>query len=350
MTQACLHTAGQPARVPVRAPLRARLGCWAHERWRAECALRPGLAWASGIDWTDLCNRHERLERVERGRRCPWPDSSCLTVARVFPEVGARLLARCLEEWPIGWSGGAGLSPTPEVSVVLPVGGADRVAQMTAVVRCFLGQSFSGAELIVSEYGVASALEGLLPPGVRHVFTASSGAAFNKSRAMNRGVEAARGPVVVLHDADVLVPRDYLSQVAGALAAGWDAVRPVRFLFMADAAASEAVVAGRLPAALAEIQQNTAGLSTAVRRTTYLALGGHDERFEGWGGEDTEFLDRLRTRRLHPGAWLPAVHLWHAAAPGKRAGARNADQMKRILAVPVEERIRALTRAGDATR
>ncbi len=39
-----------------------------------------------------------------------------------------------------------------------------------------------------------------------------------------------------------------------------------------------------------------------------------DERFEGWGCEDTEFLRRISWRRL-PG---PLFHIWHAKASKDR--------------------------------
>jgi hypothetical protein len=39
-----------------------------------------------------------------------------------------------------------------------------------------------------------------------------------------------------------------------------------------------------------------------------------DERFEGWGCEDTEFLRRIPWRRL-PG---PLFHIWHAKASKER--------------------------------
>ncbi|MCC7096261.1 MAG: hypothetical protein IT472_03660 [Thermomonas sp.] len=71
-----------------------------------------------------------------------------------------------------------------------------------------------------------------------------------------------------------------------------------------------------------DIVENTP-MPIAVRKTTYWAIGGHDEDYAGWGGEDTEFLDRLRTRRISEAGWLPLLHVWHAAAPNKASGDRN---------------------------
>jgi GT2 family glycosyltransferase len=66
-----------------------------------------------------------------------------------------------------------------------------------------------------------------------------------------------------------------------------------------------------------DIMQNFPGGSLGVRREVYHAIGGMDESFEGWGGEDNEFLDRLNTTNVFQGGFLPAVHLWHASRPSK---------------------------------
>ena len=61
------------------------------------------------------------------------------------------------------------------------------------------------------------------------------------------------------------------------------------------------------------------GGSIALSRRVYEEIGGFDEEFVGWGGEDNEFWDRCLTRRIYPFAYLPLIHLWHELQPGKRA-------------------------------
>jgi glycosyltransferase involved in cell wall biosynthesis len=236
----------------------------------------------------------------------------------------------------------------PRVSVIVPAGGRERLSQLMTTLRSLMGQSARDFEIVVAEYGEVSLLADALPSGVRHVFVPSGGGAFNKSLALNRGVDAARGAIMLLHDADVVVPRGYLKSVAEVFDEGWEAVRPVRLLFhLAEEATTAFENALSVPDVLADIQQNNPGISTAVLKTIYVGIGGHDERFEGWGGEDNEFLDRLRTRRLCPAAWLPAIHLWHGPAPKKSSGDRNQTLTREICKSPVEERIaRLLSLAG----
>jgi GT2 family glycosyltransferase len=58
--------------------------------------------------------------------------------------------------------------------------------------------------------------------------------------------------------------------------------------------------------------QNLHGGSVAITREGYEAIGGLDEDFVGWGGEDNEFWDRAETLRSTRFGYLPIVHLWHA--------------------------------------
>ena len=65
------------------------------------------------------------------------------------------------------------------------------------------------------------------------------------------------------------------------------------------------------------MQNAEAGGSLAMARSAFFAIGGYDESFIGWGGEDNEFWERAQTRRVWPFGYLPMVHLWHAAQPRK---------------------------------
>lgn len=342
---------------PAGVGLRSRLGCWLHERWRLECALHGALSRLTGIRWQDLCNRIERLgEGGDRDSRvCDWQWTSELTVCRVFPCAAGRLCRHCFREWPM--EGGdrrqAGdRDPVPLISVVIPVGGRDRHAALMAVLRAFLRQTIREIEIIVVEQGLAPLGAGALPAGVRYLGEAGGAeeAGFNKSRLLNAGVRLARAPWVLLHDADIVVPARYVEAILVRGRAGWEAVRPIRFLFYAGREESAGFIAhGRLSGSIERVTQNFPGASTAITREAYGAIGGHDEGFVGWGGEDTEFLDRLRTRRLFPGHFAPALHLWHPPAAKKSSGDRNQGRLDRQMALPAAARIRALRGEGPAS-
>lgn len=335
------------------ASLRQKAGCWICERWRMEVACGP--RWFSrmlGIEWPDLCNRNERVLRtLNGGRVCQWQDSSMLTLARVFPSAAARLMQRALEDWPLPPSGGClsgdRCTGKPKLCVILPVSGAERAVQLRAVLRAMLSQKAgAGVEIIVVEHGPAPSCRALCLPGVRHIhIPVSQGKQFNKSLAFNEGARATTAPWLLLHDADVVPPADYASEILRHAEEGWDAARLLRFLFLLDEPGSALFInsrGARLPDRLEGVHQNYPGVSTAISCKAYWRIGGHDERFEGWGGEDLEFLDRLETVRQFPGAFLPALHLWHPPATQKRSDHRNREQTAAIRAIPPEQRIRDL--------
>jgi N-terminal domain of galactosyltransferase/Glycosyl transferase family 2 len=338
-----------------RPSLKSQLGCWLHERWRTEVAIcAPRLASQFRMDWKWLCNRHERLTAGEDGATiCDWENSSILTAARLFPDTGGRLLKRCLQEWPVRLADATAseaVASTPKISIILPVGGRDRIPLFLCVLKAFFGQTVKDIEILAVEHSATPDFRDVCPPSVNYLFLPrSEGQQFNKSLAMNAAVSAAQAPAVLLHDADVVPPARYLESILEILGNGWDAVRPIRFTFELDRCASEAFMNGdgrMIPAKVAEIRANNPGLSTALTKDVYAALGGHDERFEGWGGEDAEFLDRLKTVRLFPGEYCPAIHLWHHPASKKATGDRNTDIYSLVSAATTAERIYNLTKCS----
>ena len=65
------------------------------------------------------------------------------------------------------------------------------------------------------------------------------------------------------------------------------------------------------------------GLMYAMSRNVFGAIGGWDERFVGWGGEDRAVCCAAST--LATLQWLPvtAYHLWHPPAPGGKLNKRD---------------------------
>jgi hypothetical protein len=320
------------------------LGCWLNERWKTERAmLLPG-----GFQWLDLRNRHEVLteDDVSGGRVCQWRDSSQLTVSRIFPDVGRRLLMHCLREWPLqlNYDSPALRSDEPEASVLIAIGGVDRLRQFLTVLASLRGQSHGSMEIIVVEQSLTPELEQTLPSDIRYLHDRQEvGVEFNKSRALNVAARAARGKYFLIHDADYVVPRDYVSECCRVLNHA-HAVRPSRFNFHLNQASTEDFTGQQqLPnAPVSEFIVQNNPTPMALRAESYWEIGGHDESFIGWGGEDVEFLSRLRTLTVAEGGWLPTIHLWHPPAPRKASGHRNQRQQDELLATDPRMRIERL--------
>ena len=178
-------------------------------------------------------------------------------------------------------------------------------------------------EAIVVEQDRHPRLEAPLPhPTARVVFAYNAGP-FNKAWGLNVGARHASGGVLAFGDADVIVPGG-LAQAAATCASSMQVVKPYRTLVDLTPEESARVRARggaeRLELDAARRNRDAIGERLvlcggwfAMRRDAFVALGGFDERFVGWGGEDDAMtlkveLARLATCELDPG---PALHLWH---------------------------------------
>lgn len=304
------------------ATLKQRLGCWAHERWRTEWALA-----ARGNAWLDLCNRHESLTVSDGGRArvCNWRDTSLLTVCRTFPAVGARLLRRCMRDWPIEFADTAVADGgQPEASIIIAFRGIERLAQLQCCLATLQAQRHAAFEIILVEQSWEALLSADMLPGVRHIHARSTSPdmPFNKSWAMNIGARQARADTLIFHDGDMLAPADYVQSALDLMWRGYQGARVPRLVFYPDRATSEAIQGGRSLLGIqqvGEVRQNCRGISLVMQKTAYWEIGGHDESFYGWGGEDDEILQRAETLNFYPGGFMPFVHLWHPVQKEKHS-------------------------------
>ena len=168
-----------------------------------------------------------------------------------------------------------------------------------------------------------------------------------RSWTFNVGARHTPAPVLVLHDNDMLVPADYAASILARLAQGYDVVNQKRFIFYLSEAHTRLIFAGQAAltsdAPLAIVQNLEGGGSVAITREAFDKIGGMDESFIGWGGEDNEFWDRAQTLRVWPYAGLPIVHLWHAAQPGKqKPGNSTLEHFKELSQVRAGDRIERL--------
>lgn len=162
---------------------------------------------------------------------------------------------------------------------------------------------------------------------------------FNKSAALNRAARAAGDwDLAVLIDADILPAT--IEQVRRAVAR---AARRGRLTFAHDRRvaltghATLQVLAGADPAALEceADDPNTFSSLSVIPRALWDAVGGFDERFDGWGGEDIAFMSACLSLAGIDRVGGDIFHLWHPT-DGHDTHARYPDNealMFRYLAV-----------------
>ena len=297
--------------------------------------------------WVAMRNRNERLSLDGRGARCEWIFTSELHIANVYPWAGARLMAKAFADWPIVLRDAPESNGKPDVSFVIGHRGLERLPHLLATLRSIAGQRGASIECVVVEQSARREIESRLPSWVRYVHTPAPEAAYNRSWTLNAGARAATADVLVLHDNDMICPADYASETLARAREGWLFQQPKRFIFNLSQRETETVFASgevrtNVPSV---IVQNAHGASIAAMREAYFAIGGYDESFVGWGGEDNEFWDRAETTgRVYDFGYLPFVHLWHAPQPGKQLGG-DAPAVRRwheLKEIPAAERIRRL--------
>jgi|CXWL01.1.fsa_nt_gi hypothetical protein len=307
--------------------------------------------------WIAIGNRHDALvpEADGPGIRCEGDWSSDLHACDVFPVLGSWLMSRALNQWPIRLAESAPAPSSPEVSFVIPHRGRERIELLRLVIASILAQRDARVECIVVEQSPTREVYDL-PNGVRylHLNHELDPQPWRKSWAFNVGVQMARGNIVVCHDGDILVPERYSAEIQSQMQGGrFQVVHLQRFLFYVDQAATADFAARGtvVPVRCERVNQNWQGGTLAITKSAYDAIGGFDERFVDWGGEDNEFFDRCTTLRQNTFGYLPFVHLWHAPQPTKFNAAREhaLSVMRERMAMPHAQRAAELKSAREMT-
>jgi N-terminal domain of galactosyltransferase len=139
---------------------------------------------------------------------------------------------------------------------------------------------------------------------------------WSKGQALADAATRAAHGVLVLADADSIVPADTLTDAVARVAAGAPWVMPHRKVYRLSEAHTARVYAGAAPEPRDTCRAPYAGVTgggiTVLSRATWDTVGGIDPRFVGWGGEDIAFGWALETL-CGPGVHLaaPLFHLWH---------------------------------------
>lgn len=207
--------------------------------------------------------------------------------------------------------------------------GRGRWDNLLAVLNWYSG--LTDTELLLVEQDERTRIDSsCLPESVNHLFIYNPGS-FNKSWAFNVGAMRARGTVLGIVDADLLVEAAVIQECFEQCHAEFQAVNPYAVLVDLDRERTN-------------LFQRTSRLSTkgedtlnrdykgeylcfcgglyVVRKDAYLEVGGRDERFLGWGGEDDamsvklELLGNIAVNRS-----AVAYHLFHdptLMGPGSR--------------------------------
>ena len=250
-------------------------------------------------------------------------------------------------------------------------------AALEACLRSAMAQTYPPDEIIVADDGsgpptlqVIDRLRAGSPVRLVHVWQEDQG--FRKAAVLNKAVARSRGEYLLLLDGDMVLERHFVEDHRSAARDGYfvhggrvllgpDATagllgreppdlrerseptavyhpatiamgsrqgRPIRFLSPGIRNRKNAIRSGwlsRVASRRAATARSASGGLLGIWRADLLRVNGFDERFVGWGWEDTEFVVRLLhsgIRRLELRHLALAYHLHHAGN-GRDGESRN---------------------------
>lgn len=302
--------------------------------------------------WQHLCNRNESLELNPSGPgvHCPWRWTSDLHACGVKPEFARQLAVRAFSEWPVRFSDTPAQNTLPQVSFVIAHEGTDRRDHVIWTVRSILAQQDTAIECLVVDQSDDPGFGDRLPPAAKYLHRPRPAGmhGWRKSWAFNQGARAASGEILIFHDGDIVCPSAYAATVVAHMQ-NHGAASIQRFLFNLDRnETTRFFAAQQWPAPLhpERVRQNWEGGTIAVRREAFFRLGGYDEAFVGWGGEDNEFFNRCSGIKHLTYGFVPFVHLWHPSQVDKhtRDNRNITHALDQRLAMPVAARMAELCR------
>lgn len=301
-----------------------------------------------------LCNRNEQLKYEPKGEgyQCNWQWTSDLYLPKVFPVFGKWLLNRAFEDYPIFFADKpASVEIKPEVSFLIGHRGQERLPLLQMTLKTIAAQTGCHIECIVVEQDNEKLIQDELPDWVRYIHTPlpDKDMPYSRSWAFNVAAKEAKSDCLIFHDNDMLVPAIYAKDILNYHQQGYDFINLKRFIFYLNKGSSKKHAeigdfSGKSEVE-AIVQNLEAGGSFGASRQAFFEIGGFDEAFIGWGGEDNEFWERANTRKIYPYGYQPIMHLWHKPQPDKIVDEENSAKALfwNLNKFPVEERIKRLT-------
>lgn len=224
----------------------------------------------------------------------------------------------------------------PEVLIVIPFRNnnkdASRLRNLLSCLLALRDQSFPREKYAVTvvESDKTPQCQDTIEPYTDYYLFAEKDNMFNKSWAVNVGIVNTPGDfgVVCILDADALVDRDFIARnVERFLIPGRSGHLTYNNMScLTDIATTRAInerINNRAPMIKPEHirafqLRGPPGCCIWVRTEIFYRIGGMDERYEGWGGEDNDFADRydIQTPLGRYDDWL--LHMWHPASSSLR--------------------------------
>lgn len=223
------------------------------------------------------------------------------------------------------------------ITVILPVRGIHRLKAISVCIEYIRRQNILPLEIL----GVEEDSQPNLKINTdKHIFLHSSGP-FNKSKCINCGVANAKYDLICVHDADMIMPRNYLKQVCDILSQ-YEAGHLIREIFyLSEVPSSEAINSDFTRQWTKSANFNCHGGSIFWTRPAFIRCGGMDEEFAGNGSEDSEMFFRLKaTTKFYDTRHITLLHMPHTSDASYVA--KNQAIWQKANSIPLDQRIKHL--------
>ena len=164
---------------------------------------------------------------------------------------------------------------------------------------------------------------------------------FNKSWGLNIAAQRAKTDLLVMADADMVIAHDVMQKIVDEFRNGSDAINPyLELIDLSQEYSIDVLSDDRKPEAIppeTSLDRGTMGHNLpfcggifAISAELFQAIGGMDERFSGWGGEDNAVTLRVQwfAKKMITLESETAYHLWHEKAHLKSLN--NKDYIRNI--------------------
>jgi GT2 family glycosyltransferase len=231
-------------------------------------------------------------------------------------------------------------SAVPTITTIMPIRDIGRSDSIRTVLNSLRAQRFPAIEMILVEQDGEKKFHLAQAEPIKYLFVASTkpNQDFNKARAFNHAVLTATSNKIILHDADIMVQADYIKRVADILEdfEGCHIGETVSYLDPSSTAqlchSNRLDKTYKCERAVGYFE----GGSVAFRKPIYFKIGGFNEAYEGYGVEDCDFFERLKSNsHFFNQRSIDMFHLWHSRVPGwndrHKANKRLAETITRTM-------------------
>ncbi len=206
---------------------------------------------------------------------------------------------------------------------------------------------FNGVEVIIVEQDDMPKLSTFSLFGFKYIFT-KSGMPFNKSWSWNVGLKACTTQIVIFGDSDIIMdPNEFIKSLN--LMNHYECVSPYSSVVDLDQSESnlsyDKIVSIARPGRGENDNQkiNLCGGIILYRTESIYRIGGWNERFVGWGGEDN--YQEYKTKNLL--TWVEnkarCYHLWHPRpVPDSKYYSNNLDLLNKLLSMSIEDNVKLI--------